>query len=64
MVGTAIKYNHKSEDLGGFDEVILQGAFTECLESDPDIRALYEHDKKELFLLEKALFFIVIFYSG
>lgn len=46
--GYAIVYNSRSQDLGGFTEVIKPGAITRCLSNNPDIRALMEHDKRQL----------------
>lgn len=41
IVGRPVVYDSLSEDLGGFREIIKQGAFTGSL--DTDIRALVEH---------------------
>lgn len=46
--GLAVAYGSQSQDLGGFVEVIEQGAFSDHLASGPDVRALFEHDGKEL----------------
>ena len=48
LVGVAIAYGTRSQDLGGFVEIIEPGAFSKHLATNPDVRALYEHDKKDL----------------
>lgn len=44
IVGRPIVYNSKSENLGGFVEVIAPGAFGDSIKGD--VRALVEHDYK------------------
>ena len=42
IVGYGAVFDSRSEDLGGFDEVIERGAFDDVL--DDDVRALFNHD--------------------
>lgn len=42
--GYAATFNVRSQDLGGFFEVIAPGAFDDCLAGNPDILGLYNHD--------------------
>ena len=42
--GAAIVYNSRSENLGGFVEIIRPGAVRDVLARDPDTRALFNHD--------------------
>lgn len=42
--GYAAVWNSRSEDLGGFIEVLEPGAFEEALRANPDVSLLYNHD--------------------
>lgn len=44
IVGYAAVFNHRSENLGGFVEVIEPGAFRDTLRSNPDVRATVDHE--------------------
>ena len=48
LIGRAVAFNSASHDLGGFVEIIEPTAFDSHLSKSPDIRALYEHDGKDL----------------
>lgn len=48
LAGYAAIYNSHSQDLGGFVERILPGAFNHSLTSPDNIRALLEHDPQRL----------------
>lgn len=47
LEGYAVRYGSLSEDLG-FRELIEPGAFSRHLRSDPDVRALIEHDPTKI----------------
>lgn len=42
IIGSAAVFNHRSENLGGFREIIKPGAFNNCLTND--VRGLFNHD--------------------
>lgn len=48
LQGYAAVYGAHSQDLGGFVERILPGAFTRTLSTNDGVRALYEHDNQKL----------------
>lgn len=42
--GHAAVFNHLSDDLGGFRELLQPGAFRAALRKQPDVRLLFNHD--------------------
>ena len=44
IAGYAAMFGVRSEDFGGWVEVISPDAFTACLATNPDVRALFNHD--------------------
>ena len=44
IAGHAALFNVRSQNLGGFVEIIAPGAFDACLASSPDILGLFNHD--------------------
>jgi len=48
VIGAGAVYNKRSQDLGGFVEIIREGAFTPSLEGSRDIKAFYNHDPNQI----------------
>jgi HK97 family phage prohead protease len=48
IVGHAAVFNSRSQDLGGFFEIIAPGAFDACLASAPDIVGMWNHDDTQI----------------
>lgn len=48
LAGHAALFNSPSQDMGGFVEIIRSGAFTRSLRKPDHIRALLEHDTKQV----------------
>ena len=44
IAGHAALFNVRSQDLGGFVEIVAPGAFDACLATNPDILGLFNHD--------------------
>lgn len=51
--GYAAVFNKRSEDLGGFVEVLRPGAFRKALEKNPDVKCLFNHDPSALLARTK-----------
>jgi HK97 family phage prohead protease len=51
--GYAAVFNRMSENLGGFREIILPGAFRSVLESKPDVKCLFNHDPGQVLARTK-----------
>lgn len=48
LIGYAAVFNLPSQDLGGFQEVVMPGAFTRSLSESPDVVALWDHDARSV----------------
>lgn len=48
LAGIAAPYLRPSEDLGGFRETIIPGAFRSALAEGADVLALYDHDRGQV----------------
>jgi len=48
LEGYAARFNSPSRDLGGFTEVILPGAFTRVLATNPDVVCNLQHDDSKI----------------
>jgi len=51
--GYAAIFNKRSENLGGFIEVLRPGAFRKALEKNPDVKCLFNHDPGSLLARTK-----------
>lgn len=52
--GHGAVFNQLSQDLGGWRERIMPGAFTKNLQTNPDVRALFNHDPNQVLGRTKA----------
>jgi len=48
ITGYAAVFNSRSENLGGFVEIIKQGAFARSISEGADVRALVDHDSSRI----------------
>lgn len=49
FAGTAVVFNEWSEPIyGAFKELMLPGAFDDCLKGDPDVVATFDHDERRM----------------
>jgi len=54
LVGYASKFNTQSEDLGGFRETVMPGAFARSIREGADVKFLKNHDPSLIFGRTKA----------
>jgi HK97 family phage prohead protease len=54
LEGHAAVFNSRSGDLGGFVEVIQEGAFTDAIETGQDVRMLVGHDPDKIVARTKS----------
>ncbi len=47
--GYAALFNRRSENLGGFVEILRPGCFRKVLEGNPDVKALFNHEPGTIF---------------
>ncbi len=48
LIGHAAVFGRPSQDLGGFVEIVLPGAFRRTLQAAEQVRALYDHDGQKV----------------
>ena len=48
VTGTGAVYDRRSQDLGGFVEIIRRGAFKDSLEDGREIKSFYNHDPNQV----------------
>jgi len=53
IVGLAVPYGQLSDDLGGYRERMLPGAFSDSLRGDRELRADIEHDPRQILARTK-----------
>ena len=48
VIGAGAVYNKRSQDLGGFFEIIREGAFKRSLESGREVKSFFNHDPNQV----------------